>query len=256
MLKTIKEKQKTLSALRPLSAEALAQLEAWYDVELTYTSNAIEGNTLTRQETAIVLEKGMTVRGKPLKDHQEAVDHLDALRFVRTLAAQDRPLGEEDICNIHQLVLGTSLKSEAGLYSQHRRRIAGSMVVFPNPVKVPVLMEELGHWLNQSSASPEVALEAHLRLVSIHPFSDGNGRTARLLMNLLLFKDGYPPLVIRPEDRLDYIQSIEKYQLEENTADYEAFMLSRLNVSLDDYLKFLEPGSTPEKKPDGPPGPG
>src|SRR5690606_22250110 len=94
--------------------------------------------------------------------------------------------------------------------------------------------------LSQSGSSPESALEAHLRLVSIHPFSDGNGRTTRLLMNLILMKAGYPPLVIGPDDRLDYLESIEKHQLQQGAADYEAFMLRRLDASLDDYLRFLE----------------
>jgi len=255
MLEEIKNKKEKLDALRPFSQEVLAELDAWYDVELTYTSNAIEGNTLSRQETALVLEKGLTVRGKPLKDHQEAVDHLDALRLVRELVEQDHPITEGNVRDIHRLVVGRTLKTEAGVYSQHRRRIAGSMVVFPNPVKIPGLMKEFGNWLSQSKPSAETALEAHLRLVSIHPFSDGNGRSARLLMNLILMKDGYPPMVIRPEDRPDYLDGIEEYQLHQETSDYRAFMLGRLNASLDDYLRFLEPGENPGKKFDGPAGP-
>ncbi len=241
MLESIQRKKQQLDALRPLSQEALARLEAWYDVELTYTSNAIEGNTLTRQETALVLEKGLTVRGKPLKDHQEAVDHLDALRLVRELVQQDRPVTENDIRDIHRLVVGSTFKSEAGCYSQHQRRIAGSMVVFPNPAKVPALMQAFGQWLSRAEPGIETAIEAHLRLVSIHPFSDGNGRTARLLMNLLLLKLGYPPVVIRPEDRIDYLDSIEQSQLQVDQTGYQGLMLGRLEASLDDYLRFLSP---------------
>jgi len=241
MLQQIQAKKVQLDALRPLSPEALAQLEAWYDVELTYTSNAIEGNTLTRQETAIVLEKGLTVRGKPLKDHQEAVDHLAALRYVRELVGKARVIGEADLREIHRLVTSSTLSDAAGIYSQHPRRVAGSRVVFPNPAKVPKLMEELGQWLTHADASVETSLEAHLRLVSIHPFTDGNGRTARLLMNLLLMKAGYPPLVIGPDERADYLDCIEKHQLQEDLASYEEFMLKRLDASLDDYLKFLAP---------------
>lgn len=240
MLDDIQRKKARLDQLRPYSQQALAELEAWYDVELTYTSNAIEGNTLTRQETALVLEKGLTVRGKPLKDHQEAVDHLDALRFVRELVAQDRPITQADVRDIHRLVVGSTMRTEAGIYSQHRRRIVGSMVVFPNPVKIPDLMEEFGNWLSVSQPSPETALQAHLRLVSIHPFSDGNGRTARLLMNLILMKAGYPPLVIGPDDCLEYLEGIEKHQLGQDSAAYDAFMLRRLDASLEDYWKFLE----------------
>ncbi len=241
MLDEIKSKKAKLDALRPLSHQALAQLEAWYDVELTYTSNALEGNTLTRQETALVLEKGLTVHGKPLKDHQEAVDHFTAIRVVRELAKLDRRITEADVREIHRLVMSSTLPAEAGLYSSYRRRIAGSLVVFPNPLKIPDLMAEFGHWLAAASPSPETALEVHLRLVSIHPFSDGNGRTARLLMNLLLIKAGYPPLVVHPEDRAEYIDAIEKYQLHAEQTDYYTFMLRRLDAALDDYLRFLEP---------------
>lgn len=239
MIDPIQEKKARLDALRPLSQEALAQLDAWYDVELTYTSNAIEGNTLTRQETALVIEKGLTVRGKPLKDHQEAVDHVAALRFVRELVQGSRPVAEGDVQRIHELVVGTTLNAEAGLYSQHQRRIAGSMVVLPGPQKLPDLMKEFGDWLSNVEPSPEAAMEAHLRLVSIHPFSDGNGRTARLLMNLLLMRAGYPPVAIPPEVRIDYIDAIEKFQLTGDAQDYQAFMRDRLNASLDDYLRFL-----------------
>ncbi len=241
MLEQIQLKRSQLDALRPLSPEALASLDAWYDVELTYTSNAIEGNTLTRQETALVIEKGLTVRGKPLKDHQEAVDHVDALKLVRAMAEPGRATTEQDVCDIHRVVVGTTMKSEAGEYSQHQRRIAGSMVVLPAPHKLPRLMAEFGEGLAAATPSPETAIEAHLRLVSIHPFSDGNGRTARLLMNLLLMRAGYPPIVIRPEDRIDYIEAIEKSQLGRGDQEYNEFMLRRLDTSLDDYLRFLAP---------------
>lgn len=241
MTNQIQAKKAQLDALRPFSPKALAQLEAWYDVELTYTSNAIEGNTLTRQETAVVLEKGITVRGKPLKDHQEAVDHLAALQYVRELVRQERSIAEADIREIHRLVASGTLKDEAGRYSTQPRRVAGSRVVFPNPAKVPSLMESFGQWMEDAPIGFETALEAHLRLVSIHPFSDGNGRTARLLMNLLLMKAGYPPLVIRPEDRLEYLESIESYQLGQGTEGYQVLMHTRLEAALDDYLRFLQP---------------
>lgn len=242
MLDEIRAKKERLDALRPFPQEVIAQLDAWYDVELTYTSNAIEGNTLTRSETALVLEKGLTVRGKPLKHHQEAVDHFDALQFVRELIQEDREITEDEILDIHRLVVGRTLKKAAGVYSQFSRRIVGSEAIFPDPAVIPELMQEFCEWLSESSPSAEVAIEAHLRLVSIHPFSDGNGRTSRLLMNLLLIKEGYPPLVIRPEDRIEYIDSVEQYQLQKNPYSYNEFMLTRLNASLDDYFQFLEPG--------------
>lgn len=255
MLDDIKSKKKKLDALRPLPPEALAHLEAWYNAELIYTSNAIEGNTLTRQETALVLEHGLTVSGKPLKDHQEAVDHQDALNFVRQLVQDDRPISERDIRDIHRLVTMGTLREEAGSYSKHKRFIVGSTVRWPEPAEVPGLMGELSEWLSQSAPSPETAFEAHLRLVTIHPFSDGNGRTSRLLMNLILLKDGYPPLIILPEDRNEYFRSLEKSQVHNDTADYQAFLAGCLDTVLDAYLDFFQTGLTPEKKPNGPGGP-
>ncbi len=236
----IHKRKAELDAKRPFAPGSIAALDAWYDVELTYSSNAIEGNTLTRSETAIILEKGLTVRGKPLKDHLEAIDHRDALDYVRVLASRDEATCEGDIREIHRLVLGRSHPGEAGKYSQHQRRIQGSTVIFPSPVAIPALMGELGQWLGSAEVTPQAAFEAHAQLVSIHPFSDGNGRTARLLMNLLLFKGGYPPLVIGPEDRPDYIDSLERRQLTGDAASFEALMLKRLNASLDDYLGAIE----------------
>ena len=238
----IEAKKRRLDALRPLATSSLAVLDAWYDVELTYTSNAIEGNALTRSETAILLEKGITVAAKPLKDYYEAVDHFDAVRFVRELALQDRPIGEDDVCRIHAIVMAKSAPREAGVYSQHQRRIAGSPVVFPSPVKIPREMGAFGAWLKREPASPATAFEAHYRLVSVHPFSDGNGRTARLLMNLVLLRAGYPPVVVGPEQRKPYIDALEAAQLGGGKAPYATFMATRLDAGLGDYVRHLEEG--------------
>lgn len=239
MWQDIEQKKQKLDAMRPLAPRSLALLDEWYDVELTYTSNAIEGNTLSRSETAIVLEKGITVAGKPLKDYYEAVDHFDAMQFVRGLAKQDQAPGEDDICRIHAIVLAKSNPAEAGIYSQFQRRIRGSIVIFPSPVKIPREMETMGQWLGAQPATPRTAFEAHYRLVSIHPFSDGNGRTARLLMNLLLLRGGYPPVVIGPEHRKPYIDGLESAQLGGSKEPYERFMAERLDASLTDYLDHL-----------------
>ena len=239
MWREIEEKKRRLDALRPLAARSLAVLDAWYDVELTYTSNAIEGNTLTRSETAIVLEKGITVAGRPLKDYYEVVDHFDVVRFVRELAKQGRPVGEDDVCRIHAIVLTKSNPAEAGIYSQHQGRIRGSPVIFPSPVKIPRGMAAFGAWLEQQSPSPQAAFEGHYRLVSVHPFSDVNGRTARLLMNLLLLRGGYPPSVIGPEHRQPYLTGLEAAQLGRGKEAYEAFLAGRLDSSLTDYLEHL-----------------
>jgi Fic family protein len=236
----IYSKKRRLDALRPLTAQSLAALDAWYDVELTYTSNALEGNTLTRQETALILEKGLTVGGKPLKDHLEAIDHQEALSYVRLLASRTEPLREGDIREIHRLVLARSQPDEAGRYSQRARRILGSTVTLPAPIDIPPLMAVFAHWLSQAEPTPATAFEVHYQLVSIHPFSDGNGRTARLLMNLLLLRGGYPPVVIGPEHRLTYLTTLEAAQLGGEKTPYEHFLAERLDASLTDYLRAID----------------
>src|SRR5438874_1324616 len=169
----LREKKQRLDRLRPLTARNLEVLAAWYDVELTYSSNAIEGNTLTRSETAIVLEKGITIGGKPLKDHLEAIGHRDALHFVRALAVGGETVREIDIREIHRLIIGRVDPEEAGRYSRHLRTIAGSPLVLPSPVEISALMQEFAAWLATAPFGPDTAFEAHARLVAIHPFSDG-----------------------------------------------------------------------------------
>jgi Fic family protein len=237
-------KKAELDKLRPIARENLAILAHWYDVELTYTSNAIEGNTLTRSETAIVLEKGLTVSGKPLRDHMEALGHKDALDYVHTLAQLNEKIREMDIRQIHCLVIGRSDPAHAGSYSPHQRMISGSSVVLPSPAEIGPLMNDFGQWLAGATPSAETAFAAHEKLVTIHPFTDGNGRTARLLMNLILFKAGYPPVVIGPEQRVEYIAGLEALQLRKEPEPYREFMAARLTASLDHHLTVLRQGQT------------
>jgi Fic family protein len=235
----IEEKRARLEALRPWAGRSLAALAHWYDVELTWSSNALEGNTLSRSETAIVLEKGLTIGGKPLKDHLEAIGHQDALGYVRALAAETRPIRETDIREIHRLVLQRVAPEDAGRYSAHQRAIAGSPFVLPSPAEIPALMGDFAQWLATAPVDADTAFAAHARLVTIHPFSDGNGRTARLLMNLLLLRSGYPPLVIAPEHRARYIDALQALQLQGDPAPYAALMAERLEASLDHHLDLL-----------------
>lgn len=228
-----------LDALRPLATRAIAALRTYYDIELTHTSTAIEGNTLTARETQEVIEHGITVGGKPLRDHLEVLDHQDALDWVRDLADRDTSLDAETVTELHRRVVLRSYPAIAGIYSDLPRRIRGSAVVFPKPAKLPTLMARYGEWLGGAEVSPTTAFEAHLRLVSIHPFADGNGRTARLLMNLLLLRAGYPPIAVRPADRTAYLAAIERAQLTEDAADYYALMTHRLNDTLVEYIEMV-----------------
>jgi Fic family protein len=237
-------KKARLGSLRVSDPKSFAALAGWYDVELTYTSNAIEGNTLSRIETALILENGIagiTIGGKPLKDHLEVIGHAEALHYVRSLATVAHPVREVDIRAIHSLVMARVDPAESGKYSDHQRFIKGSAVVLPAPWELAPLMNDFGKWLEAALPGPDSAFEAHARLVAIHPFSDGNGRTARLLMNLLLLQSGYPPVLIGPEDRLLYIDALQQLQLKHDGAAYRKFMYARLESSLDDYLKRLSP---------------
>jgi Fic family protein len=240
LIRGIEQKKAQLDLLRPLSGGALAQLQKYYDVELTYTSNAIEGNTLTRRETAEVIEHGITVGGKSLREHLEAVDHYEALQWMRNLAAQSTPISEDTVCELHRRIVARSQPTIAGVYSPHPRRVAGSPVIFPNPVKIPGLMGEFGLWLSQAPSMPGSAFEAHFRLTAIHPFSDGNGRTARLLMNLMLIRGGYPPVAVRPEDRKPYLDALERGSLNDDLQPFRNFMYERLDATLSEYLSALE----------------
>ena len=237
---TLTDKKKRLDGFRPLPHALIQNLDDWFRVELTYTSNAIEGNTLSRRETALVVEKGLTVGGKSLIEHLEATNHAHALDWVREqVKRQPDSLKERDILHIHNVILKGIDDGNAGHYRSVPVRISGSAVVLPNPLKVPDLMQAFAKWLaSEHELHPvKLAAEAHYRLVTIHPFVDGNGRCARLLMNMLLLMSGYPAAIIRKRDRLAYIESLEKAQLGGSKEDYFNIIAKAVDRSLDIYLK-------------------
>lgn len=240
LLDSIYDKKRWLDLCRPLPPEALSKLEHFYDIEITYSSNAIEGNTLSPVETTLVIEQGITIGGKPLKDHLEAIDHYGAIRYVRDLAREKTPLTESDIRNIHRLVMQRSCPDIAGCYADLARyvRTETGRHEFPSPAEIPALMGDLARWLGPAEDTPETAFTAHRRLVEIHPFNDGNGRAARLLMNLVLIRGGYPPIAVRPEDRPAYIRALQHAQSGQGTESFDALLYERLNVTLDDYLRL------------------
>jgi len=241
MFETIAEKKRRLDQLRPLSAEALNNLQHYYDIEITYTSNAIEGNTLSPVETALVIEQGVTIGGKPLKDHLEALDHYDAIRYVRELAREKTPLTERDVRNVHRLVVQRSRPDIAGRYADLARyvRTETGRHQFPSPAEIPALVGDFANWLSAAPDTPEAAFTAHRRLVEIHPFNDGNGRTARLLMNLVLIRGGYPPIAVRPEDRPDYIRALQRSQAGQGNESFDNLLYRRLDATLEEYLSAL-----------------
>jgi Fic family protein len=240
LLTAIAEKKALLDALRPVTQAALLALQKAYDVDLTYSSNAIEGNTLTLRETAELIEHGITVGGKPLRDHLEAVDHYEAVLWMRDLATKATAVDETIVRELHRRIVARSQPEIGGVYSTLPRRIAGSPAVFPNAAKIPQLMKDYGVWLSQGAVEAATAFEAHFRLVAIHPFSDGNGRAARLLMNLLLLRQGYPPVAVRPEDRKTYLDTLEHASTRSDVEPFQNFMHQRLDVTLGEYLSALQ----------------
>jgi Fic family protein len=238
-LERVSAKRSRLDAARPLSPSMLNRLREQLDVEWTYHSNAIEGSSLTLRETQLVLQHGLTAGGKPLREHLEAINHQHAIRFVEALAGRDEPITEYVVQSIHALVLRTIDDEEAGRYRRVQVVITGSDYVPPEPVAVPGLMADLGDWLNADQAGAlhpvEWAALAHFRLVHVHSFTDGNGRTARLLMNLLLMRAGYLPAVIRVEDRPAYYDALDAAH-GGNTGPFVRLVAEAAERSLDTWL--------------------
>ena len=207
LLERIERKKSQLDALRPLPAAVVNRLREQILVEWIYNSNAIEGSTVTLQETRLILETGLTIGGKTLREHFEVTNHRDAILYVEQLVADREKLTPFHVRQIHKLVLSKIDDASAGNYRATQVHIAGARHIPPEAWEVSIQMTEWGKWLAkvEKSMHPVIlAASAHHRLVKIHPFIDGNGRTARLVMNLILMQNGYPPTVILRTDRQSY----------------------------------------------------
>jgi len=216
-----------LATLRPLNPGEVARLRDEFAIENTYNSNAIEGNSLTLRETALILQEGITIAEKPLKDHLEAIGHRDAFKYVEGLASEARPLTERMLKDIHALVLMNDAENK-GEYRRVPVQILGSSHTPPQPYLVPVQMEQLLADFEGMTTSMHI-LEAvalfHLRFESIHPFIDGNGRAGRLLLNLELMKAGLLPVNVKFADRRRYYDCFDDYHTG-GTADMLTAMLA------------------------------
>ena len=251
LIESIAAKKAELDRLRLRAPGGTSNFDHSQDLELTYTSNAIEGNTLTAVETTMVIEQGITVAGKPLKDHLEAIDHYEALRYVRALARQTSPLTEMDVRSLHRLVMLRSDPAIAGSYADQGRYVLtdAGRHRFPSPAEVPALMGDFSSWLGHAADTPMTAFTAHRRLVDIHPFNDGNGRTARLLMNLVLIRGGYPAVAVRLEDRPCYISALQSGQDGKGTDGFERLLYDRLDATLGEYLSASREALPPSHSP-------
>ncbi|KXG42703.1 cell filamentation protein Fic [Tepidibacillus decaturensis] len=208
----IEELLHQLNSYRPLNEGELLRLREEFLINFTYNSNAIEGNSLTLQETALIIKEGITIDKKPLKDHLEAVGHKEAYLYVEELVQKKVPISEKVIKEIHSLVL-MDRRADRGIYRRVPVTIMGAIHTPPEPYLVPVQMEQLIMHYEQLSSLHVVERTAifHLEFETIHPFIDGNGRTGRLLLNLELMKEGYPPINIKYGDRKRYYNCFTSY---------------------------------------------
>lgn len=229
--------------LRPIEKPLLRQIKEYFRIGLTYSSNAIEGNTLTETETKVVLEDGLTIAGKPLKDHYEVSGHSEAFDKVWDLAKK-QSITEKDILNIHKLFYYRIDKANAGHYRKVPVIITGTDFVPPLASKVPTQMKKFAEKISKIKKKHhpiEAAALLHLELVNIHPFVDGNGRTARLLMNLALFQAGYNITIIPPVLRADYIAFIKQAQTgKKDVSAFINFISEMVYESAKDYYRLLK----------------
>ncbi|MGH6822128.1 MAG: Fic family protein [Methylocella sp.] len=224
--------------------EKKAQLLKHFDMELTGTSSAINWNRLTLRENDDYLEYRAIMRGSNLGYLIDAENHAMAAHWMRKLAVKATPVDENIERKLHRRVFACERHKFGGVYRSGTTGITErgrlSPVIFPEPVKVPALMDEFGAWLREAPPGPASAFEAHFRLVAIHPFEDGNGRVARLLMNLLLIRGGYPPVPMWRENRKTYLDSLRHSSLTGDFMPYRVLMYQRLDETLGEYLSSLQ----------------
>lgn len=251
LLARIENKKAQLDQLRPLPTAAVTRLRDQILVEWIYNSNAIEGSTITLQETRLILETGLTIGGKSLREHFEVINHRDAIDYAENMVASAEAVTPFHVRQIHKLVLSRIDDENAGRYRETQVRIAGAAFTPPESWLVPNLMTEWGKWLaaeEKHSHPIELAAVAHDRLVAIHPFIDGNGRTARLVMNLILMRAGYPPTVIQRINRRQYYRVLDQADAGKPAALVN-FVARAVERSLNLYLEACTPvTAAPEPK--------
>lgn len=240
-LKEIDKLKSKLSQMRMLDSYRIAQA---LELEYTFESNRIEGNTLTLKETDMVINEGITISGKSMREHLEAINHKEAVAYLKYLIERKTEIVERDILQLHNLILRGIDSEHAGVYRRVQVMIKGSKHLPPQPYLVPKQMEELFEWyaLNKNSMHPVVlAAEMSERLVTIHPFIDGNGRTSRLLMNLILLKNGYVIANIKGdnESRMQYYNALEAFQVDHNKIPFIELVAKTERESLENYLTIL-----------------
>ncbi|NLY44600.1 MAG: Fic family protein [Tissierella sp.] len=249
MFTKIEQLKSRLNEYRPLTSEEVKRLREEFLINFTYNSNAIEGNTLTLQETALILKEGITIDKKPLKEHLEAVGHKDAFYYIEELVKDKIDISEKNIKDIHSLVL-MDKPQDRGRYRRIPVTILGAVDEPPQPYIVPKLMEELIYEYNEGRESAHTIERVslfHLKFEGIHPFIDGNGRTGRLLLNLELMKEGYPPINIKFQDRKKYYDCFTDYHLKNDPSMLVNMVKKYIEEELERYISVVEVANSIDK---------
>ena len=245
MLKKVDVLKEQLSALRPLPEEALKKIQDALDIEYTYESNRIEGNTLTLQETALIVNEGVTISGKSMREHLEAINHTEAISYIKDIAKQDIEISERTIKEIHALILHGIDRENAGRYRTVPVMISGSTHMPPQPYLIEKQMEDFilrFKQMEKEKVHPVlIAAYLHDELVRIHPFIDGNGRTSRLLMNLYLLRNGYVIITLKGSNdaKVSYYMALEKSHTEHLPEDFQKLVVEAEIAALQKYLSIM-----------------
>ena len=227
----------------PLSENILKQIKAYFKISFTYTSNALEGNTLSLSETKIIIEDGITIGGKPVKDHLEVIGQANAYDLLFDIAQNEKDITEQTILKLHHMLYNNIDEAKSGKYRDCNVLITGSEYELPKHDKLSELMQEFCAEIpvKKENLHPvEFSAWLHERLVSIHPFIDGNGRTARLIMNLALLQAGYNIITIPPVVRNDYIFGLQEAQLKNNIQPFTNFISEMVLEAQKEYLRIIE----------------
>jgi Fic family protein len=229
------------SSKKPLSETQLKKMEEYFHTSYTFESNRIEGNTLSLQETHLVINEGITIGGKSMREHLEAVNHKDAIELVKDLVTNNIPFNAYRLKQLHQLILKGVDDRNAGVYRSLPVRISGSEHIPPEPYLLGKLMEDyfLFYESQKNILHPVIlAAEMHERLVSIHPFIDGNGRTSRLVMNLILLQNGYTIANLKGSlnDRMCYYKALEQVQVNHESDLFYQLIIDRVDASLEEHI--------------------
>jgi len=246
LLAEIDSLKNRLQTIRPLNEEAVAKIKQAFEIEYTFESNRIEGNTLTLQETALVVNEGITIGGKSMREHLEAINHAQAVEFIKEMAKADIDITERTIKEIHALILHGINREQAGVYRTAQVMIAGSEHIPPQAFLIAQQMEQFiadYKQMEKDGAHPIlIASFLHDRLVEIHPFIDGNGRTSRLLMNLYLLSKGYIIATLKGDNeaRYTYYTALEKSHVEQNRDTFDLLVANTVKESMEKYLSVVE----------------